>query len=138
MEVTEIRIAPKDAFSKKLKAYATVTFDDCFVVRNIKIIEGNNGLFVAMPARKAKIECRACGKRVDAARHCSMCGAGLPQDRASGFDDDQHGHHDIAHPVNQKFRDYLQESVIGAYHLQIESNASVSSSGTAAEMLLGQ
>ena len=39
---------------EKLKAYATVIFDDAFVVRDMKIIHGNNGLFVAMPNKKTK------------------------------------------------------------------------------------
>ena len=53
MEITDIRIrkVPADG---KLKAYVTVTFDDCFVVHNVKIIEGKNGAFIAMPSRKTK------------------------------------------------------------------------------------
>ena len=38
----------------KLKAYATVTFDDCFVLHNVKLIEGEKGIFVAMPSRRTK------------------------------------------------------------------------------------
>ena len=51
MEVTDIRIR-KVAAEGKLKAYVTITFDDCFVVHNVKIIEGKTGLFIAMPSRK--------------------------------------------------------------------------------------
>ena len=51
MQITEIRIR-KVATEGKLKAYVTVTFDDCFVVHNVKIIEGKTGLFIAMPSRK--------------------------------------------------------------------------------------
>ena len=52
MEITEIRVflAEED----RLKAYVTVTFDNCFVVRDMKIINGNTGLFVAMPSKKKK------------------------------------------------------------------------------------
>ena len=39
---------------EKLKAYATIVFDDCFVVRDLKVIHGNSGLFVAMPSKKKK------------------------------------------------------------------------------------
>ena len=53
MEVTDIRIR-KVAADGKLKAYVTVTFDDCFVVHNVKVIEGKNGAFIAMPSRKTK------------------------------------------------------------------------------------
>ncbi|MDE6736798.1 MAG: septation regulator SpoVG [Treponemataceae bacterium] len=51
MEVTELRIR-KIAAEGKLRAYVTVTFDNCFVVHNVKIIEGKTGLFIAMPSRK--------------------------------------------------------------------------------------
>ena len=51
MQVTEVRIRKVDG-EGKLKAYVTVTFDDCFVVHNVKIIEGKAGLFIAMPSRK--------------------------------------------------------------------------------------
>ena len=50
MEITEVRIFLRD--EEKLKAYATVTFDNAFVVRNLRIIKGDKGLFVAMPSKK--------------------------------------------------------------------------------------
>jgi stage V sporulation protein G len=53
MQVTDIRIR-KVSSEGKLKAYVTVTFDDCFVVHNVKIIEGKTGVFIAMPSRKTK------------------------------------------------------------------------------------
>ena len=52
MEVTEVRVFPVN--EEKLKAYVTITFDDCFVVRDLKVINGNDGLFVAMPSKKRK------------------------------------------------------------------------------------
>ncbi len=51
MQVTELRIR-KVEDEGKLRAYVTVTFDNCFVVHNVKIIEGQSGLFIAMPSRK--------------------------------------------------------------------------------------
>ena len=50
MEITEVRVVPRN--EEKLKAYVTITFDNCFVVRNLKVIQGQSGLFVAMPSRK--------------------------------------------------------------------------------------
>jgi stage V sporulation protein G len=50
MEITEVRISLRN--DDKLKAFASITFDDCFVVRGLKIIEGASGTFVAMPSRK--------------------------------------------------------------------------------------
>ena len=51
MQITDVRIRKVEA-EGKLKAYVTITFDDCFVVHNVKIIEGTSGLFIAMPSRK--------------------------------------------------------------------------------------
>ncbi|RKX84954.1 MAG: transcriptional regulator [Spirochaetes bacterium] len=53
MEITDIRIKKVNG-EGKLKAYVTVTFDNCFVVHNLKIISGQAGMFVAMPSRKTK------------------------------------------------------------------------------------
>ncbi len=52
MDVTEIRVYPVD--DEKLKAFITITLDNCFVVRDLKVIKGISGLFVAMPSRKMK------------------------------------------------------------------------------------
>lgn len=52
MDITDVRVR-KVITSSRMKAIATVTFDDCFVVRDIKVIDGQNGLFVAMPSRKS-------------------------------------------------------------------------------------
>jgi len=53
MEITDIRVR-KVTGEGKLKAYVTVTFDECFVVHNVKIIEGKTGVFIAMPSRKTR------------------------------------------------------------------------------------
>jgi stage V sporulation protein G len=50
--VTEVRIFPVQ--EERLRAYVTITFDHCFVVRDLKVINGNKGLFVAMPSKKRK------------------------------------------------------------------------------------
>ena len=52
MEITEVRVFPVN--EEKLKAYVTITLDGCFVVRDLKVIHGNTGLFVAMPAKRRK------------------------------------------------------------------------------------
>src|SRR6476660_8425844 len=52
MEITEVRVFPVN--EERLKAYVTITLDNCFVVRDLKVINGNTGLFVAMPAKKRK------------------------------------------------------------------------------------
>jgi stage V sporulation protein G len=52
MEITEVRVFP--VTEERLKAYVTITLDNCFVVRDLKVINGNTGLFVAMPAKRRK------------------------------------------------------------------------------------
>ena len=54
LEVTEVRVRPFSKEDEKLKAFATITFNDCFVVSDLKVIKGKKGLFVAMPSRKRK------------------------------------------------------------------------------------
>ena len=52
MEITEIKIYP--ANEGKLKAYATMVFDNCFIVRDLKVIKSDKGYFVSMPSRRKK------------------------------------------------------------------------------------
>ena len=79
MDITEVRVILKDSPDKKLKAYATVTFDNSFVVRNIKVIEGTTGYFIAMPSRKVKESCSKCNfKNELRSRYCNQCGTQLP------------------------------------------------------------
>lgn len=75
MEITDIRIRRVTA-DGKLKAYVTVTFDDCFVVHNVKVIEGKNGAFIAMPSRKTKT-----GEYKDVAHPINSTFRGMLQDR---------------------------------------------------------
>ena len=53
MKISDVRVRIVKKDDSKLKAVASVTFDDCFVVHDIKVIEGNEGYFIAMPSRKA-------------------------------------------------------------------------------------
>ena len=52
MKITDVRVRMVKKDDSKLKAVASVTFDDCFVVHDIKVIEGTEGFFIAMPSRK--------------------------------------------------------------------------------------
>lgn len=135
MEITEVRVFLKEAKDKKLKAYAAVTFDNAFVVRNIKIIEGSKGLFVAMPSRKLRDVCQSCSfTNPVRAKFCNECGKPLPVNSAHihsavGFNrgkarevgaagdesERQSDHRDIAHPITPEFRDYLQQKVLNGY-----------------------
>jgi len=120
MEITEIRVILKDSPDKKLKAYTTVTFDNVFVVRDIKVIEGTAGLFIAMPSRKVKHSCPKCAfKNELRSKYCSQCAAPLPVDsnthRGEEAPNNQSEHKDIAHPITQAFRENLQKRVLESY-----------------------
>ncbi len=52
MNITDVKIFPVN--EKKVKAYASIVFDDCFIVRDLKVIHGENKLFVAMPSKKMR------------------------------------------------------------------------------------
>jgi DNA-binding cell septation regulator SpoVG len=125
MQITEVKIFLKEGQDKKLKAYATLTLDNCFVVRNVKIIEGNKGLFVAMPSRKLKDPCPKCHFRNTVrSKFCNQCGASLPMpDARPPIASEDNGkqsseHKDIAHPITTECRDYIQKKVLEAYDLE--------------------
>ena len=86
MKITEIRIHLMG--EDRLKAFASATFDDSFVVRNMKVVKGTKGVFLCMPSRK------------------------LPDGT----------HKDMVHPVNQEFREYLEESILKAYQQELLKN----------------
>lgn len=122
MDITEVRVSLRESEGKRLKAYATVTFDNSFVVRNIKVVEGNSGLFVAMPAKKTKQFCPRCGKKVDVgSRYCNHCGVQLPLPPRDANTNRQAVHQDLAHPINQEFRDFLQSKVLDAFYREKEN-----------------
>ena len=127
MEITEVRVFLKDSPDKKLKAYATVTFDDSFVVRNIKVIQGSNGVFIAMPSRKVKHPCPKCSfKNEFRSRFCNQCGGPIPippmmpLTNGNGHENGaQAEHKDIAHPITQVFREVLQNKVLAAFEMEV-------------------
>lgn len=121
--ITEIRVKLTDDPRNKLKAYASVTIDDAFVVRDLKIIEGAKGPFLAMPSRKLADHCSRCRhKNHLRAAYCNQCGARLDPDRA---DKDERGrarlHADLAHPINAATRIELHKAVVRAYAEEVEA-----------------
>jgi stage V sporulation protein G len=83
MEITDVKVIPVD--DEKLKAFVSIVFDQCFVVTDIKIINGPKGLFVSMPSKKRK----------------------------------DGTFKDIAHPLNNQMRQYLEEKVLSVYKQQV-------------------
>ena len=130
MEISEVRVKLVNRSTDRLKAYCSMTIDGCFVIRDLKIIDGTNGLFVAMPSRKLSSRCGSCSaKNHLRARYCNECGSKL---------DDAHKsrqartklHADIAHPISAECREFLQTRVIAEYEAELERSKDPDYSGS--------
>jgi stage V sporulation protein G len=121
----------------RLRAFCSLTFDDTFVVRDVKLIEGDDGLFLAMPSRKLADHCPACGdKNHLRARYCNQCGGRLDEQRHLRYRNGNCGpggaarapagpsrlklHADIAHPINATCRQQIEQDVFRAYWGEVE------------------
>lgn len=114
MEITEVRIKLMENPEDRLRGFCSVTFDSCFVIRDLKIIEGNRGPFVAMPSRKLTSNCHKCrSKNHLKARYCNQCGTKL---HADNIEHDSNGraklYADIAHPINAQCREAIQKRIV--------------------------
>ena len=124
LNITEIRVKLVHGNRDKLCAFASITLDHAIVIRDIKIIAGQESLFVAMPSRKLCDRCPHCGgKNYVRARHCNDCGERLGRDRA-GMDERGRPrlYSDIAHPIHQRARDQFQEAILAAYHRELAAS----------------
>ncbi len=117
MDITEVRIKLMEDPQERLQAFCSITFDHCFVIRDLKIIEGAKGSFVAMPSRKLTDRCPRCNtKNQLRALYCNQCGVNLLDNRA-GKDADGRAklYADIAHPINSRCRELIQRKVMEAF-----------------------
>jgi stage V sporulation protein G len=117
VEISEVRVKLMDESGERLQAFCSITFDDAFVVRDLKIIEGATGPFVAMPSRKLTAHCFQCGaKNHLRASYCNQCGARQREQPAAKTDDGRAKlYADIAHPINSACRELIQQRVICAF-----------------------
>ena len=122
MEINEVRVKLVGNKDERLKAFCSVTMDNEFIVRDIKVIEGASGFFVAMPSRKMSDHCGKCGgKNHLRAKFCNNCGTTLKENRAKkDFKGRMKLHADIAHPINVDCRKRIQEKVIVAFKEEME------------------
>jgi stage V sporulation protein G len=122
VEITEVRIKLMEEAGERLQAFCSITFDDCFVIRDLKIIEGSNGPFVAMPSRKLTAHCPQCGcKNHLRANYCNQCGLRMQEDRSLKDDDGRAKlYADIAHPINSVCREMIQDRVIREFYEEQE------------------
>jgi stage V sporulation protein G len=117
VEITEVRVKLMEEPGERLQAFCSITFDDAFVIRDLKIIEGSTGPFVAMPSRKLTAHCPQCGcKNHLRSAYCNQCGSRLKE---PPMIKDEEGraklYADIAHPINSTCREMIQERVIHAF-----------------------
>lgn len=124
LNITEIRVKLTSDPRNKLKAYCSVTFENAFVVRDLKIIDGAKGPFVAMPSRKLADRCPRCGHKNNLrACFCNQCGGKLDAQRA---EHDNHSrvrlHADLAHPINSDCRIQLHKAIVHAYTEELEQS----------------
>jgi stage V sporulation protein G len=121
MEVSEVRVRLAERKQDRLRAFCSVTFDNAFVIRDVKVIQGEQGLFVAMPSRKLTDRCPSCrAKNQLRSRYCSDCGAKLTDHRAQLDDRGRPRLYvDIAHPVNAEARMHIEKAVLAAYQEEL-------------------
>jgi stage V sporulation protein G len=134
MKLTEIRISLCPDLRSRLKSFCSLTFDDTFVIRDVKLIEGSDGLFLAMPSRKLADHCPRCHEKNHLrARFCNACGTRLDDNRhqrnqqinhngANGYSGTTRAklHADIAHPINAHCRHTIETQVFRAYQEELE------------------
>lgn len=122
MEITEVRIKLMEEAGERLQAFCSITFDDSFVIRDLKIIEGSHGPFVAMPSRKLTTHCHQCGcKNHLRAAYCNQCGARQKEERTIKDEDGRAKlYADIAHPINSTCREMIQQRVVQEFYLERE------------------
>ncbi|TWU63095.1 MULTISPECIES: SpoVG family protein [Crateriforma] len=119
MNITEVRIKLMESSEDRLRAFCSITIDDCFVVRDLKIIDGTNGPFVAMPSRKLAGHCQRCGyKNHLRANFCNQCGGKLRLD-ADFNDSPQKLYADVAHPINSECRELIQNAVLAEFEAEV-------------------
>lgn len=126
MQLSEVRINLCPENSSRLKAFCSLTFDNTFVIRDVKLIDGNDGLFLAMPSRKLSDHCPRCREKNHLrARYCNACGSRLNENRYQRYRNGNGNgrvklHADIAHPINAECRAVIERQVFEAYKAELE------------------
>lgn len=122
MEITEVRVKLMEDSDDRLQAFCSITFDNAFVIRDLKIIDGANGPFVAMPSRKLTAHCPFCNcKNHLRASYCNQCGKRLREERAPRDADGRAKlYADVAHPINPQCREMIQARVIAEFEAELD------------------
>lgn len=127
LAVTSVRVTlAEPGAADRVLGYATLETED-LSIHDIKIIRGNSGYIVAMPARKLEDRCRGCGGRNPyCAAFCMACGRPLDPERGPR---DATGRRklywDVLHPLNPRARRAIEEAVLEAYHAAVRRHLDV-------------
>jgi stage V sporulation protein G len=123
VEITEIKIKVVPRAANKLKGFASITFDNAFVIKDVRIIQGLKGTIVAMPAKKLTFRCFKCGfKNNLRAKFCSECGRRVHANfsRRNPTTGRPVLQVDVAHPINPEMRKMIEDKVVAAYEAEFE------------------
>jgi stage V sporulation protein G len=115
---------------RRLRAFCTVVLNDAVAIHDLRVIEGSKGPFVAMPSRKVCDRCKTCGGKNNLqARYCGHCGWRLDESRVIPGLCDSEGrpklHADVAHPVHEQARRWIEDHVLEAYYDAINARDGV-------------
>ena len=120
LNISDVRVnlaAGTDA--DKLKAYCSITIDECFMVRGIRLIDGAKGMFVAMPSRKTQLSCDDCGHKNPVSNgFCGKCGRKITKKHRGQrdlVDPDKLERIDVAHPLNAECRQQILDALLSAF-----------------------
>jgi stage V sporulation protein G len=121
MQISEVQIRLNGRTGDRLRAYCSITLDNEFVIRDLRVIDGPHGPFVAMPSRRLVASCVRCGQKNHLrARFCNECGTSLPErlvrTDASGR---EKLYADVAHPTHTDCRKRIEQSILRAYEEEL-------------------
>ncbi len=126
MKITEIRVKliEGDLSRQRLRAFCSIILDNSFVIRDLKILEGNQGYFVAMPSRKLSFRCPNCRQKNNVGSNfCNHCGIEISRvdpyrELVGNFPSKMYV--DVVHPINTPTREFMHQAIIDAYEQERE------------------
>ncbi|MBI4574664.1 MAG: septation protein SpoVG family protein [Planctomycetes bacterium] len=135
LNITSIRVRVLSPPEGSLKAVCSVTIDEAFVIRDLKVVANDKGTFIAMPSRRVSDRCPQCAaKNSISARYCNDCGTRLPQRRPTL---DRSGrprlYVDLVHPISSECRVHLQAAILQAYTAECASMGEQVEAGASGE-----
>ncbi len=135
MEITGVSVRLVQPLRRgRVLCIASVTFDNAFVVRNIRLLEGPKGYFLAMPSQSITIKCRRCNRKNPIrSNYCNLCGSRLPEERIP-IDPETgkpRSYQDVAHPIKTELREKIQAIVIEEYKKVLEQQQTEQKAKTA-------